>query len=170
MIPISSDISSRLVWSKSPHKHGYELKRNGEMVGSLQRTSFWSSEFQAESVHRSWKLRRTGGFSTEIVDSNSDTRIAVINSHWSGGTLEFSDGRTYRLIYKGFFRPVWTVLTDSGQTVLSLDSREKTVELAKGLDLSEDRMILLAIFAWHVMQQISEDAALTGAVIAAAAS
>jgi hypothetical protein len=62
------------------------------------------------------------------------------------------------------------VLTDSGQTVLSLDSREKTVELAKGLDLSEDRMILLAIFAWHVMQQISEDAALTGAVIAAAAS
>jgi hypothetical protein len=147
MIPISSAISGRLVWSKSPCKRGYELKRNGDMVGSLQRTSFWSSEFQAESVHGNWKLRRTGCFSAEIVDSNSDTRIAVFNSHWSGGTLEFSDGRIYRLISKGFCRPVWTVLTDSGQTVLSLDSRAKTVELAKELDLSEDRLILLAIFA-----------------------
>jgi len=168
MIPISSAISGRLVWSKAPGKHGYELKHNGEIVGSLQRTSFGS--FQAESVHGNWKLRRTGCFSTEIVDLNSDTRIAVVNSHWSGATLEFSDGRTFRLIYKGFCRPVWTVLTDSGQTVLSLDSREKTVALAKELALPEDRLILLAIFAWHVMQQTSEDAALTAAVMVAAAS
>lgn len=170
MIPISSAISGRLVWSKSPRKRGYELKCNGEMVGSLQRTGFWSSEFKAESVHGSWKLRRTGCSRTEIVDSNSDTRIAIINSSWSGGTLQFSDGRTYRLVYKGFCRPVWTVLTDSGQKVLSLDACEKTVELAETFDLLEERLLLLAVFAWHVMQQTSEDAALSAGVIALAAS
>src|SRR5579871_5590112 len=110
-----------------------------------RRNGFWSSEFKAESVHGSWKLRRTGCSRTEIVDSNSDTRIAIINSSWSGGTLQFSDGRTYRLIYKGFCRPVWTVLTDSGQKVLSLDAREKTVELAETFDLLEDRLLLLAV-------------------------
>lgn len=55
MIPISSAISGGLVWSKTPYKRGYELKR--EIVGSLQRTSFWSSEFQAESAYGSWKFR-----------------------------------------------------------------------------------------------------------------
>ena len=170
MIPISSAISGGLVWSKTPYKRGYELKRNGEIVGTLQRKSFWSSEFQAESAHGSWKFRRAGCFrtSSEILDSNSGVRIAILKPNWSGsGTLAFSDGLTLRLTSKGFWRPVWTVLADSGQPVLSIRSREKTVDLSKELHLSEDRLILLAIFAWHIMQQASEDAASAAAAVAA---
>lgn len=168
MIPISS-ISGRLVWSKIRHKRGYELKRNGEIVGSLHGASFWSSEFQAESHHGSWRFRRTGCFrtGTEIVDSSSHTRIATFRPDWSGGgTLVFSDGQTFRFASKGFWRPVWTMLTDTGQPVVSIHSREKTVELLNELHLSEDRLILLVIFAWHIMQQASEDGASVAAAVA----
>lgn len=170
MIPISSAISGGLVWSKTPCKRGYKLNRSREIVGSLQRTSYWSSEFQAESAYGSWKFRRAGCFrtGTEIADSNSDTRIAILKPNWSGGgTLYFSDGPTFRLTSKGFWRPVWTVLADSGQPVLRIHSREKTVELPRESHLSEGRLILLAIFAWHIIQQASEDAASAAAAVAA---
>jgi hypothetical protein len=63
------------------------------------------------------------------------------------------------------------LLTDSGQTVLSLDSRKRTIELAKELDLPEDKL-MLAIFALEVMQRAAEEVALmlTFAAVAAAAS
>ena len=170
MIPISSAISGGMVWSKTPYTRGYELKRNGEIVGTLRRKSFWSSDFQAESAHGSWKFRRTGCFltGTEIVDSNSGVRIAILKPNWTGGgTLAFSDGLTFRLTSKGFWRPVWTVLADSGQPVLSIHWREKTVDLPRELHLSEDRLILLTMFAWHIMRQTSEDAASAAVAVAA---
>ena len=171
MIPICSAISGELVWSKTPYKRGYELKRNGEIVGTLQRKSCWSSEFHAESAYGSWKFRRTGCFRTgsEIVDSISGAQIAILKPNWSGGgALDFSDGLTFRLTSKGFWRPVWTVLAASGQPVLSIHSREKTVDLPRELHLPEDRLIVLAIFAWHIMQQASKDAASAAVVVAAA--
>jgi hypothetical protein len=145
---ISSALSGELVWSKTPCRGGYELKRNDEIVGSLQRTSFWSSEFRAKSAHGSWRFRRTGCFRTgmEIVNSNYGTRIAILKPNWSsGGTLAFSDGLTFRLISRGFWWPVWTVLADSGQPVLRIHSREKTVVLATE-PVSEDKLILLGDF------------------------
>jgi hypothetical protein len=61
------------------HDRGY-INRNGEIVGSLPRTSFWSSEFQAESQHGSWRFLHTGCFGnrTEIIVSRSDIRIAIM--------------------------------------------------------------------------------------------
>jgi hypothetical protein len=117
MIPISSAISGGLIWSKTSYKRGYELRCNGEIVATLQRKSFWSSEFQAESARGSWKFRRTGcsRAGTEIVDSNFGTGIAILKPNCSGGgTLAFSDGLTLRITAKGFWRQVWTVLGDSG--------------------------------------------------------
>lgn len=58
------------------------------------------------------------------------------------------------------------MLTDTGQPVVSIHSREKTVELLNELHLSEDRLILLVIFAWHIMQQASEDVASVAAAVA----
>jgi hypothetical protein len=87
MIPISSAVSRGLVWSKTSHKRGYELKCNGEIAASLQHTSCWSSEYLAESKHGSWRFRRTGAWrtGTEIVDANSGVRIASLKPNWVGG-------------------------------------------------------------------------------------
>jgi hypothetical protein len=172
MIPISTALSGGLIWSKTPHNRGYELRCNGKIVGSLQRKSCWSSEFRAESADGSWKFRRTGWFhtGTEIADSTSGARIAVYKPNWSGaGTLVFPDGLTFRITYKGFWRPVWTVLTDGGQPILSIRSHGRTVEISKELHLShlsEERVTLLAMFTWHIMQQTAEDAASAAVAVA----
>src|SRR5262249_3890916 len=145
MIPISSAISGQLVWSKAPYNRGYALKCNGEMVGLLQRTSFWSSEFQAESCYGSWRFRRSGCFraGAEIVDSKSQTPIAALRPNWSGGgTLAFSDGERFRITSAGFCQAVWMVLSDNGP-ILSINSREKTVQLSNELRPPETRLTLL---------------------------
>jgi hypothetical protein len=169
MIPISTALSGGLIWSKTPHNRGYELRCDGKIVGSLQRKSCWSSEFRAESADGSWKFRRTGWFhtGTEIADSTSGTRIAVFKPNWSGaGTLVFTDGLTFRITCKGFWRPVWTVLTDGGQPILRIRSHRRTVEVSKELPLSEERVTLLAMFTWHIMQQAAEDAASAAGAVA----
>jgi hypothetical protein len=169
MIPISSAISGGLYWSRIPHKRGFELTGNGEIVGSLQPTSFWATEFLAETLHGNWKFRRTGCLrtGTEIVDSATNTPIAIFKPNWSGGgRLAFTDGQTFQISTKGFWRPVWTVRTESGQDVLNIHAREKTVEVAGNVQLSEDRLALLAIFAWRILQQAAEEAASTAAMVA----
>ena len=164
MIPISSANSGGLFWSKIPHQRGFQLKNNGEVICSLQKANFWATEFRAESAHGIWKFRRTGCFrtSTEIVDANSNAQIAIFKPKWSGGgTLSFSDGLTFQITCKGFWRPVWTVWAESGQAVVHLHSREKAVELPGAVQMPEERLTLLAIFAWHRMRQAAEEAAST---------
>jgi hypothetical protein len=169
MVSISSAVSGGLAWSKTPRRRGFELKRNGEVLGSLRRTSCWSSESQAESSHGSWRFHRTGflRLGTEIVDSRSNTRIATLKPNWTGGgKLIFSDGQIFSLSCRGLWRPVWTVRAEDGQPVLTIHSRGKTVELTNELHLQEYRLILLVMFTWHMMRQASEDAA-SAAVVAA---
>jgi hypothetical protein len=169
MISISSAVSGGLTWSKTPNEHGYELKRQGETVASLLRTKWCSSEYLAESQHGKWRIRRTGFWraATEIVDSTSEVRVAGFKPHWSGGgTLVFSDGQIFQLTCRGLWRPVWTVRTDNGQLVLCIHSRQKMVDLRNELHLPEDRLILLAIFTWRILQQAAEDAASVAVVVA----
>jgi len=78
----------------------------------------------------------------------------------------FSDGQTFQLVCKGFWRPVWSVVAN-GQLVLNIHSRGKKVELPNEPHLPEDRLTLLAIFTWHLMRQAAEDAASAAVVVAA---
>ena len=160
MIPISSAIAGGLVWSKTPHRRRYELRYAGGTVGSLQRKSCWSSEFYGDSADGSWNFRRTGWFHTrtEITDRISGTRIALFKPNWTGGgLLEFSDGSRFRLSHKGFWRPIWTLLTDSGQPVLSI-RHDKTVDISRESPVAEANLTLLTIFTWHIIRQTAEDA------------
>lgn|SRR5262249_35936151 len=170
MIPLSSAKSDRLTWSKTPDKRRYDLKRHGEVVGSFRRVSCWSSELHVESAHGQWEFRRTGFFrsGTEVVDARSNARVALLQPNLSGGgRLEFCDGSTFRIARKGFWRPVWTVWTESKQPVLSVRPCEQAVDLPEGLLVTDDRLILLTIFTWHIMRQASEDAASVAALVAA---
>lgn len=169
MIPLSSTISSGLTWAKLPSNRGYELKRNGEMVGSLRRPSSWCSRFVAETQNGQWTFRRGGwlGAGAQILNSTSQPPIASFKSVWGcGGTLTFADGQTFRLECKGLWRPVWSVIGEAGQPVVRLHTREKAVELPTGVNLPEDRLLLLIMFVWYQVLQAREDAA-SVAVIAA---
>ncbi|MBZ5682221.1 MAG: hypothetical protein LAO24_19180 [Acidobacteriia bacterium] len=170
MIPLSFVTSRGLTWSKAHEKDKYELTFHGEVAASLHRVNRWSATFLAESCAGRWAFRRTGflGSDTEIVDLDSSQRIATFKANWSGGgTLAFCDGETFRFACRGVWRPVWNVLDDNGETVLHLDTRERTVDLVKEPAVNEGRLALLIIFAWHRMLQAAEDAAEV-AVMAAA--
>lgn len=172
MIPLYSAISGGLTWSKLPRNRGYELKVHDELVGALHRPSFWSCNVVAETQNGHWLFRRGGflGTGSEIVDAASDQPIARFKSSWGGGgVLTFADGQTFHLECKGWWRPVWTVSADSGQAVLALHTREKTVDLLAAASVPGDRLSLLIMFAWHRVLQAEEDAA-TAAAVAVATS
>jgi hypothetical protein len=170
MIPISSALSGELIWSKISCSRDYELKLSNEVVGTLHKPNFWSSEFVAETRDGRWTFRR-GGFcrtGAEILDSASRQPIATLKCAWGGrGTLTFADGQTFHLECKGWWRPVWSVLTPNGQLVLQILRRERTVDLPASTAVADDRLALLIMFAWYRVVQAEEDAA---AVAVAAAS
>jgi hypothetical protein len=167
MIPISS--ASGLTWSKiSCTKQQYELKRGGELVGSLGKPSFWSSEFEAETQAGQWTIRKSGfcGTGAAIVDAASPQTIATSKSGWGGrGTLTFVDGQTFEVQSSGWWHPVWTVLTENRQPVVQIQTREKTVEVQPGA-VSDDRLALLIMFTWYCVLRAEEDAAMAAVVAA----
>jgi hypothetical protein len=169
MIPLSSATSGGLIWSKISSR-SFELNRSGEVIGRLQRPSFWSCSFQAETQTGRWTFRRSGwlGGCSDILDSASPQPIATFKPAWGGrgGKLTFVDGQTFQLQCKGWWRPVWSVIAESDEVVLRLQRREKTVEMSSAPTVPESRSGLLILFTWyHVLQ--SEEEAASAAVIAA---
>jgi hypothetical protein len=81
MIPLSSATSTELTWSKISSR-SFELNRSGQVIGRLQRPSFWSCSFQAETQTGRWIFRRSGwlGGCYEILDSASQQPIAIFKS------------------------------------------------------------------------------------------
>jgi hypothetical protein len=161
MIPLSSAISSGLAWRKIPRSRNYELVLNGEVVGTLVRPSVWSCKVLAETQDGRWTFRRGGflGSGAEIADS-SEQQIATFKTSWGGGgMLTFTDGQTFHLRCKGWWHPVWSVVTQSEQPVFQLHRSEKTVEISPGVTPLHGRLSLLLMFVWYRVLQSEEDAA-----------
>lgn len=171
MIPISSALSGGLTFARLPRCQDYELRLNHEVVGSLRKPSFWSSDYIVETSDGRWTFRRGGfcGTGAEIVDSKTGLSIAKFKSSWGGrGELAFTDGQIFQVEYKGWWRPVWSVLTETRRPVLHIHQREHIVKLEPGVRISESRLALLIFFAWYRMLREQEDAA--AAVMVAAVS
>jgi len=170
MIPLSSAISGGLTWSKISCGRKYELKRSAGVVGTLQRPSFWSAKFIADSEDGHWTFRRGGflGSGAQIVDTVSQVPIATFKSTWgNGGVLTFTDGQVFQLHCKGWWRPVWTVTAENRQLVARLYVREKTVDLPPASAVPQNRLSLLILFAWYRVLQAEEDAASAAVMVAA---
>jgi len=174
MIPLSAISSNRLTWSKLSNNCGSEIRLGDEIIGTLRRPSAWCFRFEATTPQGNWTFRRRGFLSSEIVDATTKQPIAVFKPGWSGGrgTLTFADGQAFYMKCDGWWRRVWTVTTDSGEPVLSLHTRDKSVELSGGsLDQGNPyatRISLLIMFTLYRIRQAEEDAA--AAVVVAAIS
>ena len=170
MIPLSFAVSSGLTWSKISRSCNYQLELDGEVAGTLERSSFWRSEFVAETEAGRWIFRRGGflGTGAEIVDAASRQPVAAFKSSWgAGGTLTFADGEKFRLECSGWWHPMWSVSTEGGQPVLLLYTREKTVETTGSAAVAESRLSLLVMFAWYRVLRAEEDAASAATVVIA---
>jgi hypothetical protein len=165
MIPLStaraSATSGTLTWSRFSCDRRHELRRNGEVVGELKRPSFWSASFIAETQHGSWRFRRSGfwGNVVEVADQASAEPVASFQAGYSRAALTFADGQVFQLTHQGWWRPVWTVVTESGQPLLYVHVREKKVELAAGAPELGSRLLLPILFTWYRVGQAEQDAA-----------
>ena len=162
MIPLSSAISRGLTWSKLSCNRSYELKSNDEVVGTLRRPSYWSSNFLAETEGGHWMFRRGGwlGAGAQILDSTSQREVANFKGNWAGGgTLTFADGQTFHLECKGWWHPVWSVKGMGGETLLRIHTREEAVEVPGAVPATDERLALLIMFMWYRVLQAEEDAA-----------
>jgi len=170
MIPPGSTATRQYSWSRIPGNRGYELKRNGELVGTLERPGVWSSTFIATTAEANWIFRRSGFWGGGIeVDAESEQPIAVFKGTWTNrGALRFSDGQTLTLECKGFCHPTWTLRSQTGQPVLSVHARQKTAEVDRAVILAEGQLRLLLLFTPYRLRQAEEDAA--AVAVAAAAS
>jgi hypothetical protein len=171
MIPPATATSAGFSWIKLPYHRGCELKRDNEVMGTLQRSSKWASDYVASTPNGEWTFRRTGfwGSGTEIVDTNSRQTVATFTPIWpSRGTLTFSDGQGFNLECKGLWHPLWTVRTPDAKPVLSLHVREQKIEFSEMPAIDVARLQLLAIFVLYRVQQAEEDAA-SAAMVAAIA-
>jgi hypothetical protein len=169
MIPLSSSsaVSGGLTWSKIPGSRDFEFKLNGESVGKLRRGSWLSSSFLAETQSGNWTFRRGGclGSGAGILDSATQQPVASFKSSWGtgGGDLTFADGQTFQLKCSGWWRPVWSVVADTGATLLQLHAREKTVEVRTGSAVPDERLALLVLFTFYRVLQAEEDAVMIAA-------
>ena len=142
MIPPAA-VLSPYSWSKIPRHRGYELKQNGELVGTLERPSMWSAIFIASAVGTKWIFRRSGFWrgGIEIVEAGSEQPIAVFQGTWTNrGVLRFSDGHTLTVECKGFCHPTWTLRSQTGEAVLWLRARERIAEVDSKSMLPDRRL------------------------------
>jgi hypothetical protein len=169
MIPDISSLLTALTWSPTAHRRSCELRAGGAILGSLRRTGLWSSESKFEGAHGNWMFRRIGPLRSggEVVYAMSDTPVAVWRENWrGGGTLIFGDGEKFRVAASGCWRPVWTVLADDGEPILSIEPRARKMHFPDDSHITPDRRVLLAAFVLYTMQQ-AEDTASMVAVLAA---
>ena len=89
-----------------------------------------------------------------------DNDTFTFRSVWGsgGGTLAFADGDTYWLECEGWWRPVWQLIAEHGQTLLRLHAREKSVELPSTVSVPGSRLALLIMFTWYRVLQAEEEA------------
>ena len=170
MIPLTAAVSGKLTWSRTSCSGRFQLKVNEEVAGTLNRPSLWSSNLIATTDAGQWTFRRAGfwGTTSEIMDSAGQT-IATYKSSWGGkGTLAFADGQRFYIEMNGIFRPVWSVIAESGQPVVQLHQRGKVVELPEGMSVASPRLSLLILFGLYCILQ-AEEAAAGAAVVAATA-
>jgi len=175
-MPVSSSITPiQLTWVKSRIKGRHELSADGPILGALQRVGFWKSVTQAEFKGRTWSFQRCGLARTVIMEEPGTRPVAEFKSNWlGGGVLIFSDGESFQLSAKGFWRPVWSWLDGEGKRLLEVVPHEKRVRVtgAAGAEAWNSRSLklpVLIMFSWHQILQTNDDAAAASAISVAAA-
>ena len=167
MIPASS-VPIALTWTSLPNNRGYEIWQQDEVIGTLLRPGPTSSDFRAEAGRGKWIFRRSGflGSGATVFEMQTQQPIATFRSSWRmQGVLSFADGVVFHVECKGMRRPVWSISNKNHETVFELHAHEKIIGNRMIAGISEERLMLLAMFALYRVLQAEEDAA-SAAIVA----
>jgi hypothetical protein len=173
MIEINSAAGLQWEW-RQPHafKRFHEMHCEGEVICTLRFAGGCGSLATAESPYGSWTFKR-GGFLTPRVTirrAGEDADTAVFFPKWTGGgEFRFADGAGYTLKCLSFWGGDWAFENLRGETLLSLHGphgflkSQGEIEVKAKADAAE--LTLLAALAWYLRLLMSEDAAVTAAII-----
>ena len=148
-------------------------KRQYELVAGprVYATVTWQKPLGSLAVCRtsenSYSLKRMGFLHPRVTVRrlDFDDDIAVLRMDFGGGgTLEFNDGRVFRLSRKGFWNSVWDI-SDEGHRqlcsltwVASLSKKSGEVSIESEVKKLRDPALLLCV-AWYTMVLAAEESA-----------
>ena len=175
-MPKVVDLSGqRLKWEQpSALKMEYDLRTgDGELAATLRFRSSFGSFATADSADGCWTFKRVGFWRTKVTVRlcDSDDDIASFkNNTWSGGgTLELSDGRTFRAT-TNLWQTKFGFETEAGEKLIQFHTSgllhlSATVEINPSfVNIAEVPLMVMLGLYLIVMMHLDAATAAAGAV------
>jgi len=146
-----------------PMARQFELRQDGDVLATLRFDTAFGSLARAETEDGVFTFKRVGFFrpGVTIRKAGSDEDLGNYQPSWNnGGELELENGKGYTFRCTSFWHGRWSMLDESGDTVLTfaLKGVVKTGATVAFGKRCEDAP-LLALFGGYLMVLMAEDAA-----------
>ena len=172
-----AELSQSLKWEQpSALKMEYEMRTgDGELAATLRFRSSCGSFATADSADGCWTFKRVGFWKTRVTARvcGSDDDIAIFqNNTWSGGgTLELSNGQTFRATTNSW-QTKFGFETEAGEQLIKFETSgllhlSAAVEIQPSF-ISLAELPLLVMLGFYLIVMMQMDAATIAAVAATA--
>jgi hypothetical protein len=174
--PISELAGEELVWVQpAAGRREHELRAGDDVVATLRFQRGSLADAEAEGHH--WTFKRQGFWQPRVTVrvAGSDADVAVFRPRWvGGGTLDFTDGRTVDLRSANFWQSEW-VWQEKDQPLILFKGRHGLIKAKGAVEFQSAAagrpdLALLVLLGWYLILLHADDAASSGALVAATAS
>ena len=168
--PLRAALGADLTVQKRRRTRVMELRDADHLYGTLERRSVFGSLANVAVDGGRFTFKRVGFLRSRatIRRVDAEDNYAVLEPRWTGeGRLVMADGRELHWEREGFWRPTWRIDDAQGVTLFWVRSAGFTgnrgvVTLAPGAARARDGALLI-LFAWYLVQLMSEDTAAAAA-------
>jgi hypothetical protein len=168
--PLRTAQGSELTLQKRRRTRVFELRDADRVYATLERRSVFGSLAHVATEAGRFTFKRIGFLRSRatIRREGTEDNYAVLEPRWTGeGRVTLADGRELHWERDGFWRPTWRIDDANGATLFWMRSAGFTgnrglVTLAPGFARTRDAALLI-VFAWYLVQLMSEEAAAAAA-------
>ena len=170
LAPLRTALGAELTIQKRRRTRVMELRDADHLYGTLERRSVFGTLAGVAVEGGRFTFKRVGFLRSRatIRREGAEDGYAVLEPRWTGeGRLIMTDGRELHWEREGFWRPTWRIDDAQGVTLFWIRSAGFTgnrgmVTLAPGAARMRDGTLLI-LFAWYLVQLMSEEAAAAAA-------
>lgn len=165
MRKIAEASGREMKWAQHSALHmRYELAGPDGPIGGLEFENLLGSRATGESGDGTWTFKRVGFWQQKasVRKAGADSDLAVFkNNTWiGGGTLEFSQGRSFRAT-TNFWKTKFAWETEAGEWLVRFDyggvfRKHANVEVSYGAK-SLPELPILVLFGWYLAVMLARD-------------
>lgn len=171
-------IGTELKWEQpNAMKMEYDLHagEGNEIAATLKFRSAFGSLATAECADGCWTFKRVGFFQTRVTirrcDSDEESASFHNNTWMHGGTLELSDGRSYRAS-TNFWMTKYQFLTAADDVLLEYRKIGGFLHFSSFVDINPAAALIpelpwMVILGWYLTILLHQDSAAVTAAVAA---